>query len=125
MIGRRQGVNNNCDQVLLKPEYFLSLARFDDPLDELWMEMFRTSKKRDASVIKALASNDPKFREADGLVFKKAEGGKELSYVPVDKRIREMILKSFHDLPTMGHPGRFKMHEAITRSYMWSGVLID
>jgi hypothetical protein len=43
-------------------------------------------------------------------------------YVPEDQALRLDILKSHHDTPVAGHPGREKTLELVQRSYTWPGM---
>ena len=45
-------------------------------------------------------------------------------YIPKDKdeELRRQIIKMHHDLPSAGHPGRWKTYELISRNYWWPGL---
>jgi hypothetical protein len=41
----------------------------------------------------------------------------ERCYVPADQELRRNLVKQFHDLIMMGHPGQYKTMEAIRKHY--------
>ena len=43
-------------------------------------------------------------------------------YVPKDDSLRRDIVKMYHDHPAIGHPGRWKTYELISREYWWPGL---
>jgi hypothetical protein len=43
-------------------------------------------------------------------------------YVPKDMDLRRKIVKSYHDPPLMGHPGRYKTQEWVSRTYWWPSM---
>ena len=47
---------------------------------------------------------------------------KDRIYVPIDRKLREEIVRLHHDTPLAGHPGRHKTHELITRNYWWPKI---
>ena len=44
-------------------------------------------------------------------------------YVPKDPQLRHDILQAHHDSTIIGHPGRWKTLELVTRNFWWPGVL--
>ena len=46
-------------------------------------------------------------------------------YVPKDEELRAEIIWLHHDVPVVGHRGRWKMVELVTRNYWWPGVKRD
>ena len=46
-------------------------------------------------------------------------------YVPDNAELRVRLLRSRHDAPAAGHPGRDKTFELLTRSYFWPGMRRD
>ena len=40
-------------------------------------------------------------------------------YVPFHQHLRTRLIKEFHDTPSVGHPGRAKTYELVSRSYWW------
>lgn len=43
-------------------------------------------------------------------------------YVPKDETIRRDIVKTYHDSIPVGHPGRWKTFEMVSRNYWWPGM---
>ena len=50
----------------------------------------------------------------DGIVFYKDE-----CYIPDDVGLRQEIVKRYHNLPPMGHPGHLKTLELLRHDYWW------
>ena len=46
-------------------------------------------------------------------------------YVPKDKELRAEVIRLYHDVPAVGHGGRWKTVELVTRNYWWPGVTRD
>jgi len=46
-------------------------------------------------------------------------------YVPKDKELRAKVIQLHHDVLAVGHGGRWKMVELVTRNYWWPGVMRD
>lgn len=53
----------------------------------------------------------------DGLVLYRGK-----VYVPKDQAIRREVVRSCHDPPIYGHPGRYKTLETVQRNYWWPGM---
>jgi len=43
-------------------------------------------------------------------------------YMLKDKELRTEIIQLHHDVPVVGHRGKWKMIELVTRNYWWPGV---
>jgi len=43
-------------------------------------------------------------------------------YVPKDEELRMEIIQLYHDVPAVGHGGKWKTVELVTRNYWWPGV---
>src|SRR5882724_3046456 len=74
---------------------------------------------RDDSVVRALKElgterglRSNEWQEKDGLVLYRGK-----IYVPHDSQLRLNIVKAHHNHPVVGHPGRWKMTELITRNF--------
>ena len=46
-------------------------------------------------------------------------------YVPKDEELRVEIIWLHHNVPAVGHGGKWKMTEMVTRNYWWLGVARD
>ncbi|EJD38860.1 DNA/RNA polymerase [Auricularia subglabra TFB-10046 SS5] len=124
------GVKDNTDVVLLPADHFRRLAdgynaHLDlvirqlgaDDDEHIMEEIRKQSAKRDESVKSSLASKHKDFVETNGIVKYKGR-----VYVPRDSRLRERIVRAFHDTPVAGHPGRHGTRELIERHYWWSSI---
>lgn len=122
------GDDDNSDCILLPPDLFNTRATGGMVLegtDELLMDRIKKCKNRDESVVKA-------FRELGKLqgVLHGAEWAEEEDvvlwngkiYVPLDPQLRHDILHNHHDTPIVGHPGRWKTLELVTRNFWWPGI---
>lgn len=54
------------------------------------------------------------WEEQDGLLYYKGK-----LYIPNDKELRGQIIKTCHNAPTAGHPGKHGTLELVTRHYWW------
>jgi len=61
-----------------------------------------------------------KWKIEDDLVLKEGK-----VYVPKDEELRVEIIQLHHDVPAVGHGGRWKTVELVTRNYWWPGVTRD
>ena len=46
-------------------------------------------------------------------------------YVPKDKELRAEVIRLHHDVPAVGHGGKWKTVELVTKNYWWPGVTRD
>jgi len=46
-------------------------------------------------------------------------------YVLKDEELRAEIIQLHHDVPVVGHGGRWKMTELVARNYWWPGIIRD
>ena len=46
-------------------------------------------------------------------------------YILKDTELRAEVIQLHHDVPAVGHGGRWKMVELVTRNYWWPGVTRD
>jgi len=46
-------------------------------------------------------------------------------YVPKDEELRAEVIQLHHDVPAVGHGGRWKTVELVIRNYWWPGVTRD
>ena len=68
--------------------------------------------------VRKLRGNEQKIE--DDLVLKEGK-----VYVPKDEELRVEIIWLHHDVPVVGHGGRWKTVELVTRNYWWLGVTRD
>ena len=46
-------------------------------------------------------------------------------YVLKDEELRTEVIQLYHNIPAVGHGGRWKTVELVTRNYWWPGVMRD
>jgi hypothetical protein len=127
-VDHGHGKDDNKNQVLLKPDLFQIQAMSQIPLIGLegeFMKRIRNCPDRDEAVVKAMKELGHATSRLDTSEWTEEEGcilfrGKV--YVPRDSKLRHDIVKSHHDSPVAGHPGRWKTNELVTRNYWWPGI---
>ena len=130
-----EGVSSdNSDQTLLRPEFFAIKAMFSSQGatvdDAKLLERIKKALSNDEMTkdYKSLLSSGPRefgksleeWNFEKGLLLHRGK-----VYVPKDQSLRLDLIKLHHDMPTAGHPGRWKMLELLTRNYWWPGMTID
>ena len=81
-------------------------------------DVIRVVEEMKKAGVRELRGNEWKIE--DDLVLKE-----EKVYVPKDKELRVEIIRLHHDVPAVGHGGRWKMVKLVTRNYWWLGVTRD
>ena len=81
-------------------------------------DVIRVVEEMKKAGVRKLRGNEWKIE--DDLVLKKWK-----VYVPKDKELRVEIIRLHHDVPAVGHGGRWKTVELVTRNYWWPGVTRD
>ena len=131
-----EGVNlDNNNQILLKPEFFAihaieaihdSPVNDDQILREVKEALLDDTVTKDYK--KLLDSGPREFKKSlqewnyeNGLLFYRGK-----IYIPksTDDHLRRRIVQIHHDLPSAGHPGRWKTYELVSRNYWWPGMSI-
>ena len=92
-------------------------------------------RTEDADILRRIRNGTAKMKESEVQKLKRGSGrsdkweeGEEIImingkiYVPQDSQLRHDIVHAHHDSPVAGHPGRWKTHELVTRSYWWPGI---
>jgi transposase InsO family protein len=113
------GEKDNENVTMLKPETFWKVELVSED-DDFLARSRRRHANRDAIVTKKLILKEKGWAEADNLVMWKGR-----VYIPIDRKLREDIIRKHHDSTLAGHPGRYKTHELITRDYWWPRILSD
>lgn len=113
------GDNDNNDTILLRPQWFRTLATAITIQTEgdIILERIRSTKKIEKRVRTYLHAGAPDWTREDGVVKWRGR-----VYVPPGKTLRDEVIRAHHDSPTTGHPGRFKTAELILRNYWWPGI---
>jgi len=123
------GRDDNDDMTLLKPELFairaLESIVIEGEEKDIVAEV-RTKVKAgvmEDSVTKMVAGlKDSKSNNVRGVEWNLRDGliyYRDRIYVPNDKELRRRIVEQHHDTKVAGHPGRWKTHELVSRSYWW------
>ena len=112
--------DKNRDVIVLKPEWFANQITMNSLDDEILQRIRRSRANQDKAVKKALQKGDKGWDEGGGVVTRDG-----IIYVPIDKRLREDLIRLHHDTPVSGHPGRHKTQELITRNYWWPHMQQD
>ena len=126
---------DNRDQILLKPEFFAISAiesSHEAPVND--NQLLREVKEAllDDDVTKdyrhLLKSGPREFTKSlqewnyeNGLLLYRGK-----VYIPKSEQdhLRRRIVQMHHDLPSAGHPGRWKTYELVSRNYWWPGMSI-
>jgi hypothetical protein len=132
-----EGVNfDNRDKILLKPEFFAIHAldsSHDTPVDDDSL-MYEVKKALlDDQVTKdyksLLESGPREFKKSleewnyeNGLLLYRGK-----VYIPKsqDDNLQRRLIHIHHNLPSAGHPGRWKTYKLLTRNYWWPGMTTD
>jgi hypothetical protein len=116
---------DNCDQLVLNPKHFITLAAaaFAKPLAlKQKIQNCSDCKVKVAQALKVLCKKGPqrlvnnllKWEELDGLLYYK-----EKLYIFNNRKLYAEIIKTCHDTPTTGHPGKHGMLKLVSRHYWW------
>ncbi len=131
-----EGVNlDNRDQILLKPEFFAIQAieaAHESPIndDQILREVKEALLSDEVTKdYKSLLQSGPReFKKSleewnyeNGLLLYRGK-----VYIPksTDDHLRQRIVQIHHDLPSAGHPGRWKTYELVSRNYWWPGMSV-
>ena len=115
------GKSDNTDVVLLKPEHFRAHSFNIEGLDEdIITQIKEHYDAQDTAVVKALTNKEKNWNDDGELIT-----WEHRIYVPRSARLREKIIRLHHDGISVGHPGRYKTQELITRNYWWPRIQAD
>jgi transposase InsO family protein len=116
---------DNRDQLVLNPERFITLAASAFAKPPALEQKIQDCSDREVEVAQALevlrkkgprrlVNNLLEWEELDGLLYYKGK-----LYIPNNKELHAEIIKTCHDTPTTGHPGKHGMLELVSRHYWW------
>jgi len=121
---------DNKNQVFIKDNWIHSMQEIivEGPEVEL-LEKIKKARSKDEDVVrvveemkkvgvKELRAN--KWQIEGDLVLKERK-----VYIPKDKELRAEVVQLHHNAPAVGHGGRWKIVELVTRNYWWLGVTRD
>lgn len=123
---------DNANRTLLDRELFRmhamrrGMARIEG--DTTLLRRIRGSRSWDEELVEAIEALKGKapvslkkelqdWNTEDGLLLYRGK-----VYVPKDEAIRRDIVKLHHDSLPVGHPGRWKTYELVSRNYWWPGM---
>src|ERR1700722_4664918 len=128
--GFDRGENDNDDIILLDPLFFRQLYiqqtngfndAFDIPITHSFIPRIRQAHaNQDKATRLALAREEPGWDNQDDILT-----FRNCIYVPIDRRLREDIIRENHDSTLAGPPGRYKTAERILRDYWWPSLQRD
>ena len=67
---------------------------------------------REKEITQVLEKKDGLAWKEDGMAYMEGR-----IYIPNNKKLREEILKEYHDPADIGHPGQYRMLELLKRTY--------
>jgi len=133
-----RGTEDNSDSILLKPKVFDVKAAETSTTTALDSEVvivegpsrtFLTRIKsatemddRIVKIVKELNNGGTGLHLSDWTMEKGRVLYRGRVYVPLDAKLRHDIVRAHHDGPTVGHPGRWKTSELVSRHYWWPGM---
>ena len=93
------------------------------------LEKIKKARSRNKNIIRVVEEmKKTRVKELRGNEWK-VEGDIVLKkgkvYVLKDEELRAEVIQLHHDVPAVGHGGRWKMVELVTRNYWWPGVTRD
>jgi hypothetical protein len=114
---------DNWDQLVLNPEHFVTLAATAFAKPPALEQKIRDCSDCEVEVAQALevlrkkgprklVNNLLEWEELDGLLYYKGK-----LYILNNKELHAEIIKTCHDTPTTGHPGKHGMLELVSRHY--------
>jgi len=122
--------NDNDNQIIIKDHWLRRLEEvvIEGPEVDI-LEKIKKARSRDEDVARIVEEmKKAKVKELQGNEWK-IEGDLVLKegkvYVPKEEELRAEIIWLHHDVPAVGHRGRWKMVELVTRNYWWPGVTRD
>ena len=114
---------DNKNRTLIKPERVRGVETVIE--EGNLRKRIKKAQEGDKKVVKAVEElkkagvktlRDEEWEIEDRVVLKEGR-----IYVPEEK-LREEVIRLYHDTPVGGHGGRWKMTELVTRNYWWPGV---
>jgi len=118
---------DNEDQVFIKDNWIHSIHEvvIEGPEVEI-LEKIKKARGKNKEVVRIVEEikkarvkviQEEEWKMEGELVLKE-----EKVYVLKDKELRTEIIWLHHDIPMVGHEGKWKMVELVTRNYWWPGV---
>src|SRR5712672_4350417 len=119
---------DNKTQTLLDSKFFAIRATQTEPHDTLLRQQIKNAQSYDSEVSQALETilknGNPSLTKGlqdwnlqDRIILHRGH-----IYVPKDADLRCDIVKCYHNHPAIGHPGRWKTYELVSRDFWWPGL---
>ena len=121
---------DNDNQIFIKDNWIRSMYEVVvEGLEVDLVEKIKKARSRDEDVIRVVKEmKKVGVKELRGKKWK-IEGDIVLKegkvYVPKDEELRAEVIRLHHDVPAVGHGGRWKTVELVTRNYWWLDVIRD
>ena len=122
--------NDNDNQTIIKDNWLCRLEEviIEGPEIDI-LEKMKKARSRDKDVVRIVEKmKKAKVKELRGNEWK-IKGDLVLKegkvYVSKEEELRAEVIQLHHDVPAVGHRGRWKMVELVTRNYWWPGVTRD
>ena len=109
-----EGSDDNANQTILSEHMFAHPAIVFNPANEHLSKIKGTYEKQGSSVSKALKEHKPGWRVRDQVITFQEQ--------IKDKSLKGEVIKTHHDLPTVGHLGHYKTLELVSWNYFWPGM---
>ena len=113
---------DNDNQVLIKNNWICSLEEVVIEGHELnILEKIKKARSKDKKVVRVVEE----MKKAKVKVLQENEWQIERDLMLKDRELRAEIIWLHYDIPVVGHRGRWKTTELITRNYWWPGIMRD
>jgi len=122
--------NDNDNQIIIKDNWLRRLEEviIEGPEIDI-LEKIKKARSRDKDVVRIVEEmKKAKVKELRGSEWQ-IEGElvlkEEKVYVLKDEELRAEVIRLHHNVPAVGHGGRWKTVELVTRNYWWPVVTRD
>ena len=121
---------NNENQVIIKDNWICNLQEVViEGLEVDIMKKIKKARSRDEDVVRIVEemkkAGVKELRGEEWKVEEKLVIKEEKIYVLNNEELRVEIIQLHHDVLAVGHGGRWKTVELVTRNYWWPGVTRD
>ena len=127
-VDHQPNAPDNVGQILLTPKFFnikATESTIVETEDSDFMERIKGCKDQDEAVVKAFKELNNSSGTLHGSEWKKVDDVITYNgrvYIPKDLQLRHDIVHAHHDTPIVGHPGRWKTLELVSRNYWWPNM---
>ena len=121
---------DNKNQVFIKDNWIHSMQEIivEEPEVEL-LEKIKKARNKNEDIVRVVEEmkkmgvkelQENEWQIEGDLVLKEGK-----VYIPKDEELRVEVVRLHHDTPAVGHGGRWKTVELVTRNYWWLGITRD